>query len=125
MFFSSDLENNHWQHALLPPKCCKLKNIPQLFLLLLFSPLDSHLSLLRNLGVHHLNSTSTCSSSSPISIKNSSTSSLYNLALVLFLVATFSRSLAICKASHSILPCVTFSSFHNLFSFAIRSFQSF
>jgi hypothetical protein len=34
----------------LPPKCCELKNIPQLFFSL-FSPLDSHLSLSRNLGV--------------------------------------------------------------------------
>jgi hypothetical protein len=39
----------------LPPKCWELRNVFQ-FLLQLFSPLDLHLSLSRNLGVHHLES---------------------------------------------------------------------
>jgi hypothetical protein len=34
------------QHASLPPKCCKPKGTPQLFLLPLFSPLDSVRQLL-------------------------------------------------------------------------------
>jgi hypothetical protein len=41
------------QHTLLPPECCKLGSAPQLFLLPLFSPLDSQLSPLRSLGVCH------------------------------------------------------------------------
>jgi hypothetical protein len=35
---------------LLPPKCYKLGSVPQLIFLPLFSPLDLHLNLLRNLG---------------------------------------------------------------------------
>jgi hypothetical protein len=42
-----------FQHTHLPPKCCKLRNIPQ-FLLLMFSFSNSHLSLSRSVGVHHL-----------------------------------------------------------------------
>ncbi len=38
-----------------PRKCYKLWNIPQLFFLPLFSFLNSHLNLLRSLGVHFLN----------------------------------------------------------------------
>jgi hypothetical protein len=34
-----------------PPKCCKLENASQLFFLLLFPPLNSHLSFTRSLGV--------------------------------------------------------------------------
>jgi len=40
------------QHALLPPKWCKLRSAPQLFLFPLFSPLGSQLSPSRSLGVH-------------------------------------------------------------------------
>jgi hypothetical protein len=36
-----------------PSKCYKLGSVPQLFLLPMFSPLDSHLSLWRSLGVCH------------------------------------------------------------------------
>jgi hypothetical protein len=39
---------------LLPPKCYKSGNVPQLFILPLFSHLNSQLNLLRSLGVHHL-----------------------------------------------------------------------
>jgi hypothetical protein len=41
------------QHAPLPPKCYKPRNVPQLLLLLLFSPLDSKLTP-SSLGVCHL-----------------------------------------------------------------------
>jgi hypothetical protein len=40
---------------LLPSKCCELGHRPQLLFLPLFSPLDLHLNLSRNLGVHHVN----------------------------------------------------------------------
>jgi hypothetical protein len=39
------------QHALLPPKCYEPRNSPQLFLLSLFSPLDSQLNPSRSLRV--------------------------------------------------------------------------
>ncbi len=42
-----------FQHACLHSKCFELRNIPQLFFLLLFSLLDSHLNLSKNAGVHH------------------------------------------------------------------------
>ncbi len=41
------------QHTLLPPKCYKLGNAPQLFLLPLSSSLDLQLNPSRRLGVHH------------------------------------------------------------------------
>jgi len=40
------------QHALLPPKCCEFKNVPQLLFLSLFSFSNSYLSLWRSLRVH-------------------------------------------------------------------------
>jgi hypothetical protein len=61
-------------------------------------------------------------SSSPISIGSYSMSSSYNVALVLFLVATISQ--LICKVSNSTLPCATYNSFLNFFSFATRCFRS-
>ncbi len=38
------------QHTPLPPKCCELRSVPQLFLLSLFPFLNSHLNLLRMWG---------------------------------------------------------------------------
>ncbi len=45
------------QHAPLPPKCYKTRNMPQLLFFPLLSPLDSQLSPLRSLGVHQIKST--------------------------------------------------------------------
>ncbi len=71
-----------------------------------------------------LNSTLVSFNKSPISIISYLTSLSYNATLVSFLVAMFSQSLAVCKVSNSTLFCATCNSFHNFFSFAIRSFQS-
>jgi hypothetical protein len=42
------------QHTPLPPKCYDLRNVPQLLLLSLFSPLDLQLNLLKSLGVRQI-----------------------------------------------------------------------
>jgi hypothetical protein len=44
--------------------------------------------------------------------------------LVLFSMGMFSQTLTVCKVSNSTLPCATYISFHNFFSFATKSFWS-
>jgi hypothetical protein len=52
-FDSSSSFNLELQHVPLPPKCCELRSVPQLFFLSLFSPLDLQLNPSRSLGVCH------------------------------------------------------------------------
>ncbi len=52
-FDFSSSPNPELQHFLLPPKCCELRNVPQLLFLSLFSPSDLQLNPSRSLGVCH------------------------------------------------------------------------
>lgn len=73
---------------------------------------------------HFLNSVLASSKNSSTCIRSHLMNLSYNSALVLFLVATFSQSLAVCNVSNFTLPCATCNSFHNVFCFATKIFRS-
>jgi hypothetical protein len=73
---------------------------------------------------HFLNFVLAYSKNSSIYIRNHLMNSSYNIALVLFLVATFSQSLVVCNVSNYTLPCAICNSFHNVFCFATKIFRS-